>query len=119
MSDCLFCKIANKELNTEFLYEDNLVVAFKDIQPLAPVHVLVVPKQHYKNFIDGVPGEVFLAMEQAVKIVAEKTGIDKTGFRVIANTGKDAGQTVQHLHLHVAGGAPLVLSLVANESESQ
>ena len=81
--------------------------AFKDMNPQAPVHVLVVPKDHYDNIVDDVPGEVLAAMANAIKEVAKRTGIDKTGFRVIANTGEAAGQTVMHLHMHVLGGKPL------------
>ncbi len=89
------------------MYEDDLVCAFKDMNPQAPVHVLVVPKDHYDNLVDDVPDEVLAAMAHAVKEVAKRTGIDKQGFRVIANTGADAGQTVMHLHLHVLGGKKL------------
>lgn len=107
MSDCLFCKIANGEIPTEYLYEDDLVVAFRDLNPQAPTHVLVVPKRHYANIIDGVPAETLEAMTKAVKAVAEQEGIDESGFRCIMNTGAAAGQTVMHLHMHVLGGKPL------------
>ncbi|WP_077598054.1 histidine triad nucleotide-binding protein [Olsenella urininfantis] len=105
--DCIFCRIAAGEIPSDFLYEDDLVVAFPDISPLAPVHVLVVPKEHYENIMDDVPAETLSALAHAIGIVAEKTGIDKTGFRCIANTGDDGGQTVHHLHIHVLGGRPL------------
>ncbi|MCH4084303.1 MAG: histidine triad nucleotide-binding protein [Olsenella sp.] len=105
--DCIFCEIANHEIESDYVYEDDLVCAFKDMNPQAPVHVLVVPKDHYDNLVDDVPGEVLAAMAHAVKEVAKRTGIDKQGFRVIANTGADAGQTVMHLHLHVLGGKKL------------
>lgn len=105
--DCIFCKIANHEIESDYVYEDDLVCAFKDMNPQAPVHVLVVPKDHYDNLIDDVPGEVLAAMAHAVKEVAKATGIEDEGFRVIANTGADAGQTVMHLHLHVLGGKKL------------
>lgn len=107
MSDCLFCKIANGEIPTEYLYEDDLVVAFRDLNPQAPTHVLVVPKRHYANIIDGVPAATLEAMTKAVKAVAEQEGIDESGFRCIMNTGAAAGQTVMHLHMHVLGGKPL------------
>ena len=103
MSDCLFCKIANGEIRTNFLYEDDLVVAFPDINPLTPTHVLVVPKKHYENITD----ETLAAIAHAVKVVTEQTGIDKTGFRCITNTGDDGGQSVHHLHVHVLGGRKL------------
>lgn len=105
--DCIFCKIANHDIESDYVYEDDLVCAFKDMNPQAPVHVLVVPKDHYDNIVDDVPGEVLAAMANAIKEVAKRTGIDKTGFRVIANTGEAAGQTVMHLHMHVLGGKPL------------
>ena len=110
--DCIFCKIANGDLGTELVYEDDLVAAFKDMNPQAPVHVLVVPKKHYENIIDDVPGEVLKAMADAVKAVAEKEGIVESGFRVIMNTGDAAGQTVHHLHMHVLGGRDLGEGLV-------
>ena len=107
MSDCLFCKIANGEIPTNFLYEDDLVVAFPDINPLTPTHVLGVPKKHYENITDNVPAETLAAIAHAVKVVAEQTGIDKTGYRGITNTGDDGGQSVHHLHVHVLGGRKL------------
>lgn len=107
MSDCIFCKLANDEIPTEFLYEDDNVVAFRDANPQAPVHVLIVPKAHHDNFIDDVPAETLASMERAVKAVAEKTGVAETGFRCIMNTGSAAGQTVMHLHMHVLGGRDL------------
>lgn len=107
MSDCIFCKIANGEIPSDFLYEDERVVAFRDLSPQAPVHVLVVPKAHHANFVDGVPAETLLSMERAVAAVAEREGLSERGFRCIMNTGADAGQTVMHLHLHVLGGTAL------------
>lgn len=113
MDDCIFCKIASGSFGTEFLYEDENVVAFKDLSPQAPVHVLVVPKAHYANIIDGVPAEVLASMAKAAEAVAQTCGIDAFGFRCIMNTGADAGQTVMHLHMHVLGGTPLGEGLIA------
>ena len=107
MSDCIFCKIANGEIPSDFLYEDEHVVAFNDLNPQAPVHVLVVPKAHHDNFVDNVPEETLASMERAVKAVVEKCGVSESGFRCIMNTGAAAGQTVMHLHMHVLGGKPL------------
>lgn len=107
MSDCIFCKIANHEIPTTMVYEDDLVAAFADMNPQAPVHVLVVPKQHYANIVDGVPANTLAAMARAVDEVAKAKGIRESGFRVIANTGDDAGQTVHHLHWHVLGGVKM------------
>ena len=112
MSDCIFCKIANGEIPSEFLYEDDNVVAFNDLNPQAPVHVLVVPKAHHDNFVDDVPAETLLSMERAVRAVAERTGVAELGFRCIMNTGAAAGQTVMHLHMHVLGGRDLGEGLI-------
>ena len=107
MSDCIFCKIANHEIESSYVYEDELVSAFRDMNPLAPTHVLVVPKAHYAHIADGVPAEVLAAMNHAVTQVAEAEGIDGSCFRVVTNAGADAGQAVWHLHLHVLGGKRL------------
>ena len=112
MSDCIFCKIANGEIPSDFLYEDENVVAFRDLNPQAPVHVLVVPKAHHENFVDSVPAETLLSMEKAVSTVAEKCGVAESGFRCIMNTGAAAGQTVMHLHMHVLGGKSLGEGLI-------
>ncbi len=102
--DCIFCKLANGEIPTDLLYQDDLVAAFRDANPQAPVHVLVVPRDHYDDIVDDVPAEVLKAMVDAVARVAELEGVAESGFRVIANTGADAGQTVGHLHMHVLAG---------------
>ena len=107
MSDCIFCKIANGEIPSEFLYEDDRVVAFRDLNPMAPTHVLVVPKAHHDNVVDGVPAETLASMVAAVDAVAKAEGLDKSGFRVVMNTGADAGQAVNHRHMHVLGGKRL------------
>ena len=102
--DCIFCKLANGEIPTDLLYQDDLVAAFRDANPQAPVHVLVVPRDHYDDIVDDVPAEVLKAMVDAVARVAELEGVAESGFRAIANTGADAGQTVGHLHMHVLAG---------------
>ena len=107
MSDCIFCKIANGEIPTDFLFEDGNVVA---------THVLVVPKAHYANIVDGVPVEVLKSMTDAVEAVADAEGVRDSGFRCIMNTGAAAGQTVMHLHMHVLGGAPLGEGLLPKEA---
>ena len=106
MDDCIFCKIAQHEIPSTVVYEDDLVIAFDDLNPQAPVHTLVIPKAHYTDLIDDVPAEVLGAMAHAVKEVAQAKGLDG-GFRVISNKGADAGQTVGHFHLHVLGGKTL------------
>lgn len=111
MSDCIFCKIAAHEIPSTVVYEDDLVIAFDDLNPQAPVHTLVIPKAHYDNITDGVPAETLAAMMHAVSEVARVKGLDE-GFRVISNKGAAAGQTVMHVHLHVLGGKPLGEGLV-------
>lgn len=106
MSDCIFCKIAAHEIPSTIVYEDELVVAFDDLSPQAPVHTLVIPKEHYENIVDGVPAETLAAMVHAIGEVAKAKGLEQ-GFRVISNVGADAGQTVMHFHVHVLGGEPL------------
>ena len=106
MSDCIFCKIAAHEIPSSVVYEDDLVIAFDDLNPQAPVHTLVIPKAHYDNIVDGVPAETLAAMVHAVGEVARAKGLDD-GFRVIANTGAGAGQTVMHVHMQVLGGKEL------------
>ena len=106
-ADCIFCKIANHVIESDYVYEDDLVAAFRDMSPLAPTHVLVVPKDHYDDIADGVPAETAAAMLHAVEEIAKSEGIRESGFRVVANAGADAGQAVKHLHFHVLGGRRL------------
>jgi histidine triad (HIT) family protein len=105
VEDCIFCMIAKGEIDAREVYSDDLVVAFDDITPQAPVHTLIIPRTHYVDMGDDVPPEVATALFAAVAKVAETKGVDKTGYRVIINNGRDASQTVQHLHVHVMGGA--------------
>lgn len=112
MTDCIFCKIAAGEIPATFIYEDDLVVAFDDVSPQAPVHTLVIPRQHFVNFGDGLPGEVLSALFEAVPKVAQAKGISESGYRVIVNNGPDANQTVQHLHVHVMGGREMAHGMV-------
>ena len=111
--NCIFCKIANHVIESTYLFEDDRAVAFRDLNPVAPTHVLVVPKAHHRNIIDGVPAETLASMAKAVEEVTRAEGIDESGFRVIANTGADAGQAVDHLHWHVLGGKDLGEALLA------
>ncbi len=104
--ECLFCKIVNKELPSEIVYEDKEILVFKDINPKAPVHLLIVPKKHIPSVNElkkedkDLIGSLFLV----AKNMAEKIGIKKTGYRLCFNVGKGAGQVVDHLHLHLLGG---------------
>ncbi len=105
--DCIFCKIANHEIESNYVYEDDLVCAFRDMSPLAPTHVLIVPKQHYDSIMDDVPAEVLAAIAHAVKEIAKSEGITESGLRCVTNVGEDGGQTVKHFHVHVLGGRKL------------
>ena len=106
MADCLFCKIAAGEIPTERIYEDEDVLAFPDISPIAPVHVLIIPKSHYATTIDlsDEAPELCGAMMRAASAVAREKGIDKSGFRLILNTNDHGGQDVFHVHMHMLGG---------------
>ncbi len=103
MDDCIFCKIAAGEMGTEFVLERDDVVAFDDISPQAPVHTLVIPRAHHESIKDDVPRELMAELLDAANEVARIKGIADTGYRLITNCGKDAGQTVMHLHFHVLG----------------
>ncbi|HOJ57417.1 MAG TPA: histidine triad nucleotide-binding protein [Bacillota bacterium] len=108
MNDCLFCKIARKEIPADIVYEDDDVLAFRDIRPQAPVHVLVIPKRHIATLADltqedkDVMGHVTLVASR----LARDLGVSE-GYRVVINCGKDAGQTVFHIHMHLLGGRSL------------
>ncbi len=109
MSDCLFCKIVNKEIDSKIVYENDFVIAFNDINPVAPVHVLVIPKIHIKdlNEVGDENEKYIIECMKAIKEVAKITKIDKDGYRVISNTGENGGQVIPHLHFHVIGGKNL------------
>ena len=107
--DCIFCKIANKEINSEIVSEDDNFIVFKDINPKAPVHLLIIPKAHTGPISalvlkdrEVISGIIFKARE-----IAEKVGVSKNGYRLIFNVGKDAGMEVNHLHLHLLAGKQL------------
>ena len=109
MDDCVFCKIIKGEIPSEKVYEDDKVLAFKDINPAAPIHVLVIPKEHVQNVLEinhenkEMISDIFLAINK----IAKQLGIDQNGFRVITNCGKDAGQEVMHLHFHILAGGKM------------
>lgn len=108
-ADCIFCKIVAGQIPSTKVYEDEQVLAFVDIYPLAPVHVLVIPKKHVADTNDLSTADTALLghLFEVVREVAKVKGIAETGYRVSTNTGKDAGQMVPHLHFHVMGGKPL------------
>lgn len=118
MDDCVFCKIARGDIATEKIYEDDVVVAFNDVSPQAPVHALVIPKDHYGHLGDGVPADVLGSLFSAVPEVARRAGIAESGYRVIVNSGPDANQTVAHLHVHVMGGRGMSHGMVSFEGEA-
>ena len=106
MSDCLFCKFVSGEIKADVVYEDDHVLAFRDINPQAPVHVLVIPKRHISTLNDLTPDDAELVgrLYLAAKQVARDEGIDEAGYRTIMNCNEQAGQTVFHIHLHLLGG---------------
>ena len=109
MDGCIFCKIINRQIASNVVYEDGNILAFKDINPVAPVHVLIVPKQHITSVkeINNENAAVLIDIHLAANKIAEKMGIYDKGYRLINNCGPDAGQTVLHLHYHLIGGKPL------------
>lgn len=113
MEDCLFCKIAKKEIPSEIVYENEDVIAFKDINPEAPVHILVVPKKHIDSLakVEGEDYELIKKIYEAINKIAEEQNITETGYRVVTNCGKNAGQTVMHLHFHILGGKELGIKI--------
>lgn len=112
MSDCIFCKIANKEINSEIVYENESVVAFKDLNPRAKIHLLIVPKKHYETILDidndGVMKDIF----KAVKEIANQYEIDEKGFRIINNCKENGGQEVMHVHFHLLAGEKLSTNII-------
>jgi histidine triad (HIT) family protein len=103
---CIFCKIVTGDIPSEFLFQDEALVAFKDINPIAPVHVLIVPKKHIRSINDlTVSDEALVSrMIMTAKDLAEQTGVDKSGYRLFFNVEKGGGQEIFHLHLHLIGG---------------
>jgi histidine triad (HIT) family protein len=106
---CLFCKIVRREISAEVVLEDDEVLAFKDVRPVAPSHALVIPKKHLTSIHEAetAGGALLGRMMLAAQEVAEKLGLGSSGYRLVINTGPDAGQSVFHLHMHVLGGRTL------------
>lgn len=106
MEDCIFCKIVSGEIPAKKLYEDDKVIAFEDLTPKAPVHILIIPKKHLATSLEakegdkGLMGHLFLAANK----LAQERGIDRSGFRLVVNCNEDAGQSIFHLHFHLMGG---------------
>lgn len=105
MDNCIFCKIANGEIKTDFVYENDKVVVFKDINPLAPIHLLVVPKKHYADLNEIDDKNILAELLNAVKEVCKKEGIKS--YRTVINTGSESGQEVFHIHVHILSGKKL------------
>lgn len=109
MDSCIFCKIASGAIPATIVYQDDQVTAFRDLHPVAPTHVLIIPKKHIESANQATPedeatlGHLFVAARK----VAELENIQESGYRLIVNTGADGGQTVFHLHMHVIGGQPM------------
>ena len=107
--DCLFCKIAAGEIPSAKVYEDDMVYAFRDIEPQAPQHILLIPKKHIASVLDlkAEDSALIAHMFDALKTIAEEQGIAEDGFRIVFNTGENGQQTVRHLHMHILGGRML------------
>lgn len=107
--DCLFCRIVAGEIPSQKVYEDETVYAFRDINPGAPTHVLIVPRQHMRDIAapEAQDGALLLALIQAANTIARQEGLAERGYRLVWNVGPDAGQSVFHLHLHLLGGRPM------------
>jgi len=106
MEDCIFCKIANKDIPAKAVYEDGEIIAFDDINPQAPVHVLLIPRKHYTSLNDLTDDEQALLGHILLKArhIAQLKGIKDSGYRIVLNTARDSGQEVFHIHFHVLGG---------------
>ena len=109
MQDCIFCKIVKKEIPSQVVYEDERILAFRDISPLAPVHVLIIPKEHLVNVLDineenvDLIGHIHLVANK----LAREAGIAEKGFRIVTNCNEEGGQIVFHMHYHLIGGEEL------------
>ena len=114
MEDCIFCKIIKGEIPSKKVYEDEDVLAFHDINPVAPIHILVIPKKHITKLTDlkqedeALVGKIFTTINK----IAKQEGFEESGYRVIANCGEDSGQEVMHIHFHIIGGKKLGVKIV-------
>jgi len=109
LADCLFCKISSGEMDTDFVYEDDRVVVFEDINPQAPVHLLIVPKKHIAdlNHLETSENDLIGHVYQVAKKMAAENEIADSGYRLVSNCGDEGGQTVYHIHFHLLGGREL------------
>jgi len=104
--DCLFCKIIKRQIPSKTVFEDDEVMAFEDIKPQAPVHIIIIPKAHIETLASAAEGDTVMVgrLVMTAKEIAKSKGIDSTGYRVVINCNKDAGQEVFHIHAHLLGG---------------
>lgn len=109
MADCIFCKIIKKEIPSQIIYENDAVLIFKDINPVAPIHWLAIPKQHIDNVCDPrlIDGDLLQSIFSSIQHVAKVEGLTENGFRTVVNYGRDAGEAVPHLHFHLLAGRKL------------
>lgn len=109
MEDCIFCKIIKREIPSNIVYEDDEIIAFNDISPAAPIHILVIPKKHISSLVELEKEDELLIgrIYSVINEIAEKQGVKEKGYRVIVNCGKDGGQEVGHLHFHLLAGTQL------------
>ncbi len=109
MKDCIFCQIGEGELPAQIVFEDEKIVAFKDINPKAPTHLLIIPKKHIENLNNLTPKDATLVGQLIITAVdlAQKLKISQTGYRLVFNSGSHSGQIIDHIHLHLLGGGPL------------
>jgi histidine triad (HIT) family protein len=104
---CIFCRIVHGEIHTPMVANSKDIAAFKDLNPQAPVHILIVPKQHIGSLDDATDSDLLGRMMSLAAAIARQEGIAKTGYRTVINTGKEGGQSVDHLHIHLLGGRPM------------
>jgi histidine triad (HIT) family protein len=109
MSECVFCLICEKKIPSQIVYEDDEVIAFKDINPEAPVHILILPRKHIPSLMELSDDDLPLIQRiyNIAKKIAKDNGISQSGFRIVSNCGKDGGQSVNHIHFHLLGGRSL------------
>ena len=109
MNSCIFCKIAKGDIPAQRFYEDDDVLVFPDVNPVAPVHLLIIPKRHFPTIVDmtAEAPELHAAMMRAVGTVTQMAGVSESGFRLIINTNENGGQEVLHVHMHILGGEPI------------
>lgn len=116
MFGCPFCRIIKGQAPAKIVYQDDQCMVIQDAAPRAPVHLLVIPRQHFPYLSPSVPAALLAHMMQIACFIAHKTGIDASGFRVHCNTGPHARQTINHLHLHLSGGRPLGRAIEREEA---